>query len=241
MFILRKLMKENKVKRITSSLKPLLTEEQRNKRFDFCKSFIDPQTKIFCDMLNRIHIDEKLFYLKKEKGKYYLVDGERVPLRVTKSKRFIPKIMFLCAVARPRWDSRKNQKWDGKIGIWPLATKKPAVRASRNRPAGTMETKPQLVTRNVIRDMLIGKVLPAIVEKWPESMRYHPLQIQQDNARPHIAANDKDWVDAVAATGMDVQLVNQPPNSPDLNVLDLGLFSAIQARQYKKIPSASMN
>ena len=100
--------------------------------------------------------------------------------------------MFLCAVARPRWDSRNNRQWDGKIGIWPLAKKECAVRPSRNRPAGTMDTKPQLVTKNVIREMLIGKVLPAIVEKWPESMCDHPLQIQQDNARPHIAANDKD-------------------------------------------------
>jgi len=34
--------------------------------------------------------------------------------------------------------------------------------------------------------------------------------------------------------GFDIRLVRQPPNSPDLNVLDLGFFRSIQALQHKK-------
>ena len=34
---------------------------------------------------------------------------------------------------------------------------------------------------------------------------------------------------------MNVELVRQPPQSPDLNVLDLGLWTSMQARQ-KKLP-----
>ena len=30
--------------------------------------------------------------------------------------------------------------------------------------------------------------------------------------------------------------MSQPPNSPDLNVLDLGFFSTIQSLQYKESP-----
>ena len=30
-----------------------------------------------------------------------------------------------------------------------------------------------------------------------------------------------------------IQLVQQPPNSPDMNVLDLGFFRSIQALQYQ--------
>ena len=31
--------------------------------------------------------------------------------------------------------------------------------------------------------------------------------------------------------GWNISLVNQPPNSPDMNILDLGFFNAIQALQ----------
>ena len=34
--------------------------------------------------------------------------------------------------------------------------------------------------------------------------------------------------------GFYIQLVQQPPNSPDMNVLDLGFFRSIQALQYQK-------
>jgi len=44
----------------------------------------------------------------------------------------------------------------------------------------------------------------------------------------------------VAAAGMkggwSVQLKNQPPNSPDLNILDLDFFNTIQSLQYEKAP-----
>lgn len=43
--------------------------------------------------------------------------------RREKSKRFIPKLMFLAAVARSRWDARRRREFDGKIGIWPFVEK----------------------------------------------------------------------------------------------------------------------
>ena len=36
---------------------------------------------------------------------------------------------------------------------------------------------------------------------------------------------------------LNIKLICQPPNSPDLNVLDLGYFTAIQGLQYKEAPS----
>jgi hypothetical protein len=39
---------------------------------------------------------------------------------------------------------------------------------------------------------------------------------------------------AVAAPGLSISLVNQPPNSPDTYVLDLGFFNSIQSLQEKK-------
>ena len=34
--------------------------------------------------------------------------------------------------------------------------------------------------------------------------------------------------------GWDIKLMNQPPNSPDFNILDLGFFNSIQSLQQQK-------
>ncbi|KAI5406026.1 hypothetical protein KIW84_052690 [Lathyrus oleraceus] len=58
--------------------------------------------------------------------------------------------------------------------------------------------------------------------------------IQQDNARSHISKDDPDFCRAASESEFDIQLTCQPPNSPDLNVLDLGFFNAIQSLQQKE-------
>lgn len=58
-------------------------------------------------MYDVVHIDEKWFYVKRVGEKVYVItdkDGkpaETPPVQFVKSKRFIMKVMFLCAVARP--------------------------------------------------------------------------------------------------------------------------------------------
>ncbi|KAE9254423.1 hypothetical protein PF002_g2865 [Phytophthora fragariae] len=49
--------------------------------------------------------------------------------------------MFLAAVARPRYDANRQVLFDGKIGIWDFTKQTEAQRTSKNRPAGTLETK----------------------------------------------------------------------------------------------------
>ncbi|XP_024627974.1 uncharacterized protein [Medicago truncatula] len=193
-------------------------------------------------MHNIVHIDEKWFYITKKSMHYYLLPDEEEPLRTCKSKNFIAKVMFLVAVARPRFDAEGNEVFSGKIGVFPFVTQEPAKRNSVNRAAGTLETKPiTSVTKEVSRTFLIEKVLPAIREKWPEDCVRDPIFIQQDNARTHIDHNDAEFCEAAKLGGFDIRLMCQPPNSPDLNVLDLGFFSAIQSLQYKKLQKLLMN
>ncbi|KAJ4425853.1 hypothetical protein ANN_27479 [Periplaneta americana] len=82
--------------------------------------------------------------------------------------------------------------------------------------------------------MLTTKLTPAINAKWPPGPRTGRIQVsvQQDNARPHIAPNNPTWMDAAAASGINLELVCQLPNSLDrpMNVLDLGYFRAIQSQ-----------
>jgi hypothetical protein len=137
--------------------------------------------------------------------------------------------MCLTAAARPRFDAQKKVIFSGKLGVWPFVKETTAIQRSENRERGTLETKNIIVNREVMRRYLIEKVVPAIQEMWPEDSRGQPIFIQQDNAKTHILRDDVDFAEAVAATGLDIRIILQPPNSPDLNVLDLGFFSSIQS------------
>jgi hypothetical protein len=112
--------------------------------------------------------------------------------------------------------------------------KVPAQRGSRNRPRGTLETKPFSVTKAIYKKFIMEKVLPAIKEKWPQYHRNMGIKLQKDNAKPHMIHNDPEVLEKLNNMTVSVNLFGQPPNSPDLNVLDLGYFAAIQALQQKQ-------
>jgi hypothetical protein len=47
-----------------------------------------------------------------------------------------------------------------------------------------------------------------------------------------VLVDDEHFVVAAARTGLDIRLMNQPPNSPDMNCLDLGFFASLQSLTY---------
>lgn len=228
--------KRGDILRHSSSIKPSLTHQNKMQRIDHALSQVTLNERIdeyrFNSMYNYVHIDEKWFYLLRENQSYYLTPQEEAPYRHTKSKRYIGKVMFICAVARPRYDHHRRKLFDGKIGIWPFVEKQKALRNSVNRPAGTMETKSVNVDKNIYREYLVTKIIPAIKKKFP-FQRNKPVLIQQDNARPHVSPTDPELLQSIAASGKNIQLVCQPPNSPDFNVLDLGFFRSLQSMQTK--------
>jgi len=132
--------------------------------------------------------------MTKNSMNYYLAAGEEEPHRTCRSKNFICKVMFLCVVARSRFNSNGNETFDGKIGIFPFVTKEPAKRRSANRDTGTMETKPiSSINKQVSKHFLIHHVLSAIKAKWPIGDRGETIFIQQDNAPCHIDEDDNDF------------------------------------------------
>lgn len=154
---------------------------------------------------------------------------------VVKVRIFLTKIMFLAAMARPRFDSAGNVLFSRKIEFFSFITKQPANRSNANKTAGTIETKPMaLIRKDTCKSFLIEKVLPAILEKWPDVDMNSPIYIQQDNDRTHVDPSDEDFRSAVSRLGLNVHLTCQPPNSLDLNILDLGIFAAIQSMHYKQ-------
>ncbi|XP_057775233.1 uncharacterized protein LOC130994215 [Salvia miltiorrhiza] len=241
--LIHKWVKERKLKPHTNAIKPFLTPQNRLCRLSWSLKQLSSLSEDgfiqFQSMYNTIHIDEKWFYLTKTKDRYYLMPDEVEPYRTCKSKRYIEKIMFMCAVARPIIDEDGTIIFDGKLGIFPFTTTEPAQRNSKNRSKGTMEVKPiAAVTKPIIRACLIKEMVPMFKAKWPKMSSKH-IYIQQDNAKPHIKANDPDFLAVANNDGFKFQIVCQPANSPDTNVNDLGFFRAIQTLKDQK-PAKNM-
>ncbi|XP_074277059.1 uncharacterized protein LOC141600713 [Silene latifolia] len=138
----------------------------------------------------------------------------------------------MAAVSRPMYDGNGTLVFDGKIGIFPFTFQERAKRNSKNRVEGTFETKSiPSITKQVVKEMLISKIFPATKSKWPASVSKN-ISIQQDNA--HIKCTDHDFLNGATIDGFSISLSQQPPNSPDLNVLDFGFFRSIQSLQQRK-------
>ncbi|KAH9114664.1 hypothetical protein LEN26_013025 [Aphanomyces euteiches] len=137
--------------------------------------------------------------------------------------------MFLAAVSRPRYDHHKKQYFDGKIGMWPFVKTVQAKRSSKNRAKGTPVMVLQNVDTAAYRDMILHNVVPAILAKMPRDIAI--VKLQQDNASPHRCICNAQLRDHGI---MNIEVVNQPANSPDFNVLDLGIFNSIQKLQQRR-------
>ncbi|XP_057801157.1 uncharacterized protein LOC131016474 [Salvia miltiorrhiza] len=162
----------------TSAIKPNLTAPNKLLRLQFSlEALVFDRIMMalkFKAMNNTVHVDEKWFYITKAAHRFYLTPGEGDPHRTCKSKSFIEKVMFLCAVCRPLFSDDGEVLFDGKIGIFPFIQKVPAQRNSKNRPSGTLETKPiQSVTKEVMRDSFINKETSHQIEEVRKQGPHH--------------------------------------------------------------------
>lgn len=224
----------DELKRVTNTVKPTLKPENKVRRLKFCISMLDElwistSRPLFKPMTNIVHIDEKWYDMTRAKNTYYLLPGEPPPVRTVPNTNSIGKVMFLTAVAKPRYNDDGEVTFNGKIGTWAFVEETEAVRKSQNTAKGTKELKSVKVTRNVYRHYLINKVIPAIQDKCPDEDEGATIFIQQDNAKPHVLPNDVSFREAVEHTDLDIRLVQQKPNSPDFNVLDLCFRNSLQS------------
>ncbi|XP_021727148.1 uncharacterized protein LOC110694276 [Chenopodium quinoa] len=200
------LKRKGRLRTHTTCNKPALSSDHKVARLRWILSHINPFTEnqdpTFVDMRNVIHCDEKWFYLNPDKRRFYLLPSEEDPYMAVQSRRFKLKAMFMAIIGKPLYGIDGEMLHDGKYVIFPFTVQQLAQKSSKKRPRGTLETKAlQNINTELIREMLLTKVIPAIKSKWPESL------------------------------AKDVQA-----QSPDLNVLDLGLFRSIQSLQYQTFP-----
>ncbi|XP_021764220.1 uncharacterized protein LOC110728857 [Chenopodium quinoa] len=213
---LHNLKKKGRLRTHTSTNKPALTLDHKIARLKWILSHINPvasnEDPTFVDMNHVIHIDEKWFYLNPDKRRFYLLPSEENPYRPIQSKRFKLKAMFMGLIGKPLYDTHGGLLHDGKYEMFPFTMKQLAKKSSKNRVAGTWETKAiQNVNREVIRDMLVTNVIPTIISKWPHSQPKN-IVIQWDNARPHQVPNDAEFMAATTANGFNIQFVSNQHN-----------------------------
>ena len=83
--------------------KPFLRKDNQVRRVEYILEHID-SLHMFHNFYNEVHVDEKWFSLFKVKQRVILHPLEERRTQKCASKRYVPKIMFLAAVARPRFD-----------------------------------------------------------------------------------------------------------------------------------------
>jgi hypothetical protein len=233
----------------TIASKPALTLTHCTRRLQFIRGMTNENTGCYYEQFDTVHIDEKWFYLDKAKRKTYLAENEEIPYRQQKNKQFVEKVMFLCAVARPRKENNNPQllrngfvgangpdawSFDGKIGVWPFVEWYEAERSSRHRPRGTPLCRSIVVNKDSFQEMVLEKLLPAIRDRCPEEMRSRLIRIQLDNATPHRAISMEAFYNKAIELGLNCRLIFQPAQSPDTNICDLAFFASIQSLYYKK-------
>ena len=159
-------LKKGLLEHTQNTIRPILTDKNKADRVVYCCSFV--QDGQFVDMLERVDIDEKWFYMTEVATSYILVPGETPPHQACKHKSHIEKVMCLTAVARPRQSPMNGEWWDRKTGNWFFVEQVPAKRTSKNRPVGTLETKSFKVGKKESIEMYLDNLLPGIILKWPE-------------------------------------------------------------------------
>ena len=95
-------LQSGSMRRVSSSMKPMLTSKHRIQRLEFALSKIDPVSLLFEEMYDIVMIDEKTFYQNTDKKTFYLARNEELPYRSCQNKRHIGSTMFLSSVAKPR-------------------------------------------------------------------------------------------------------------------------------------------
>ncbi|KAF0707302.1 hypothetical protein AaE_013676, partial [Aphanomyces astaci] len=221
--ILRHMKRNRRLRCKSSYLRPLLTEDNKEERMKFALSFVK-KNHVFDDMHDVVHVDEKWFFLTKNKGKFYVYDDETLPHRQSKSKRFITNNVPLCCCAAPVRCKHpphvRREDRDVALCCQGASTTQQQESTSGDDAHRAPKRDRQSVPRHVAHPSN-----PAIKMKLPLVMKSSTVYIQQDNAGPHAKSVNKAIDQLAVNDGWTIRLRNQPPNSPDFNVLDLGFFN----------------
>jgi len=222
-------------------LRPLLTQSHKEARLAWVEGLLKLDRPFAEPNTVYVHVDEKWFFSPLPGRRVWVAPGEKPPTVPVNSKSHIPKAMFLAAVAKPN----AEHDFDGRVGFYPVADRVQAKRDSTRRKKGTWVWNPANMDAARFKNDLKTKVVPDVLRatgKWA-----HKIIIQMDNAGGHgggrgnMAATTLAELNAWAASKPEelrkfcqsdlfpvIEFVAQPPRSPDLNILDLGIWASLR-------------
>jgi hypothetical protein len=76
----------------SSALKPTLTEQHKLLCACYCISKIDPETQLYDDFYESVHVDEKGVFITEKDLHLYIAPDEEVPNRFVVNKNHILKV-----------------------------------------------------------------------------------------------------------------------------------------------------
>lgn len=204
-------------------IKPYLSEQHEADRLAWAED--RDETDFFQEEVVVVHVDEKYFYaIVGGRVCHYPKDCEP-PSHACLSKTQISKVMFFGAVAPPN----PAREFDGRVGLWKVTEEKSAINNSKYHERGDVYEVPTMMTGAIFVQMCKEKLIPAIAEKLKWAKK---VEIQMDSAGGHKVKTSvqelNEYCQSVRAY-QKISFVTQPTRSPDLNVLDLGIWNSIQS------------
>jgi hypothetical protein len=210
------------------SVSPLLTGAHMTARLGYIDQQVVPGQRVFRSVNNDVHVDEKWFFLIFEKGVLLLFPEDELPATYAQHKNNILKVMFLCAVAKPQLRP-DGTRMNGLIACIPFTELVPAQRNSVNRPKGTLEEKPVNATADVYRTALRNVL--SLIRKRLFWKKREKIITRQDGAKPHTSGGNMEYFAAQGQMyGWNIVVDTQCSQSPDVNLLDIGVFRSMQSR-----------
>lgn len=110
--IVHRRVQDGNIRAHSNAVKPYLSDANKKARLELCLSMVDEGTSLHShNLLTCIieFISMKNGSINRRFLRYYIHPNEKEPSRTCKSKRFILKIMFLAAVARPIIDANRGE------------------------------------------------------------------------------------------------------------------------------------
>lgn len=204
-------------------IKPWLSTEHELARLQWAESRKD--FDFFSTEKVVVHIDEKYFYaFRNGKIIYYPKDCEP-PQTTALSKTQIPKVMFFGAVAPPN----ASKKFDGRIGLWLVSKPKVAQKSSKFHDRGDEFEVPAMMNGELFLRLCKDNLIPAMEAKLKCAKK---IEVQMDSAGGHKINTSVDELNSYCQSKSKwkkICFVTQPTRSPDLNVLDLGIWNSLQS------------
>jgi hypothetical protein len=212
-----------------SYIKPKLTKLQQMKRLRYVLSFTVQKdgVNVFDSHDNIIFLDEKWWYLEKLKKYRRTFPGEdRFPDDVIHHKSHQTKFMGTAVIGHPR------DNFDGRVVCQNHVVATPAQRSSVYRPSGTIEQVPYILNAEnfLTSQTKDGGVIDCIEDIFHQE----DVRVILDGAKPHTGHNNIAKINQeIKVRDLNIKYVVQPPQSPDLNLLDLSFFASLQSQSGK--------